>query len=238
MMRMSGVAAATVAQLMLVAVFLGACDTLDPQWEDNIADPDDRLEMYLTGYEEARRGTMREKIYEEDEHVLVDVGLLRSKIDEMCFEFPGHVPSWMANAVISYYDDHDKERAQSYLDALFRLQPVHPKAAMLRARIASEEGNLQLARHLLDNQIKLTPNHGGLREVRAMVQSLMGAQEEALADLELAERFGAPAWRVAYHRGLVHEELGETDAAADAYERALAENPAYVPAANRLSALR
>ncbi|MFH0944876.1 MAG: hypothetical protein V2A76_06730 [Planctomycetota bacterium] len=223
----------------LVFLFLlSACSSIDPQHDDNIADPDDRLELFLRQYEEARQGELREKIYEEENHVLVDTGLLRSRIEGMCFEFPNHVPSYMANAVLSYYDEHDGPKAQSYLDALFRLQPVHPRAAMLRARIASEEGNLPMARTLLDEQIMLTPNHAGLREQRAMVLTLMGEHESALSELDLAERFGAPAWRVAYHRGLVREGLGQQDAAAEQYELCLEANPAWVPAANRLSALR
>ena len=217
---------------------LSACSSVDPQYDDNIADPDRRLEMFLAQYEEARQGTLREKIYEEENHVLVDAGLLRSRIQGMCFEFPNHVPSYMANAVLSYYDDHDLPTAQYYLDTLFGLQPIHPRAAMLRARIASEEGNLPLARTLLDEQIMLTPNHAGLREERAMVYSLLGEQENALAELDLAERFGAPAWRIAYHRGLVKEGLGESAAAAEQYQLCLDANPAYLPAANRLSALR
>ena len=228
-----------VVWLGLVSVLLcGACSTLDPQYDDNIADPDARLEMFLGQYEQARRGSLREKIYQAENHVIVDVGLVRSRIEEMCFKFPDHVPSYLANAVLSYYDQHDRAKAQSYLDALFRLQPVHPRAGMLRARIAVEEGNLPLARTLLAEQVMLTPNHSGLREQRAMVFSLEGEHEQALQELNLAERFGAPVWRVAYHRGLVREDQGQPDAAAEQYELCLEANPAWVAAHNRLSALR
>ena len=50
---------------------------------------------------------------------------------------------------------------------------------MLRARIAAEEGNLPLARTLLAEQIRLTPNHSGLREQRAMVFTSTGSRERS-----------------------------------------------------------
>lgn len=228
----------SVCGALLALLLLPACGLIDPKRDDDVADPDRRLERYLEEYEQARLGELREKIYEEEEHVLVDTGLLRSRIDEMCFLFPHHAPSFMANAVLAYYDDKDRERAQVYLDQLLRLEPVHPQAAMLRARIACEEGNLPLGRTLLDEQIRLTPDHAGLRETSAMVHGLMNHPDAALEDLDLAERFGAPVWRIAYHRGLVYEDLGQHDAAAEQYAAALAANPAFAKAQSRLAALR
>jgi hypothetical protein len=61
---------------------------------------------------------------------------------------------------------------------------------------------------------------------------------QAIDELSMAGALGAPAWRVAYHRGLIEEASGRLAQASRFYEEALQGNPGWPPAESRLKALR
>jgi tetratricopeptide (TPR) repeat protein len=162
---------------------------------------------------------------------------LELEIARLAVVCPGHAPTLMANAVIAY-DEHRPQDSQQYLDQILSQPRPYPDAAVLRAQIALEEGNVPFARRLVDQQIMLVPDHAGLHEVRAAIFFVDRQLEEARAELARAGALGAPRWRVAYHLGMIEELSGHPDDAARLYMEALQGNPAFTAADSRLRALR
>ena len=162
---------------------------------------------------------------------------LRREIERLALICPGHVPTLMANAVIAY-DEHRPAKSQQFLDQILAQPRSHPDAAVLRAQIAIEEGNVPFARRLLEQQIKLAPDHAGLHETYGATLYLDGKLPEARRELTTAGALGAPRWRIAYHLGLLEEASGRLDEASRYYAEALEANPGWAPAESRLKALR
>jgi len=172
-----------------------------------------------------------------DERGTSECGRLRRELERLAVICPGHAPTLMANAVVAY-DEHQAVKAQQLLDQILSQQRTFPDAAALRARIAIEEGNLPYARRMLEQQIKLAPDHAGLHETYGAALYLGGQLLEARHELTTAAALGAPRWRIAYHLGLVEEAAGRLDEARRYYSEALEGNPGWAPAEARLKALR
>ena len=130
----------------------------------------------------------------------------------------------------------DSAKSQFYLERVLALEPGHPDATALRARIAIDDGNLGFAGKILDDAILVRLDSPLLRETRAWVLHLDGDDEAALDSLAEAERLGSPLWRVAYNRGLIAEHGGDLDTAAEHY-RACLEAQEYEPARRRMIGL-
>jgi tetratricopeptide (TPR) repeat protein len=143
----------------------------------------------------------------------------------------------MANAVIAY-DEHRPQDSQQYLDLILSQPKPYPDAAVLRAQIALEEGNVPFARRLVEQEIMLVPDHAGLHEVLAATFFVDRRLEDARAELTKAAALGAPRWRVAYHLGMIEELSGHSAEAVRLYTEALQGNPAFTAADSRLRALR
>lgn len=197
-------------------------------------DPDKRLAELLNQYDQCKTGKVEG---DGGDQVIVDCNRVWNQIERLTLEFPRHVPSLMANAVLAY-DEKQPEKADRYLNVLFGLQPVHADAAILKSRIAIESGNLPSARRLLESQVKCTPDHAGLREALSAVLYMSGDLQGAGATLDVAEGLGSPPWRVAFNRGLIAEKAGDKGAAEQQYEAAVAGNPDYKPAQARLAGIR
>jgi tetratricopeptide (TPR) repeat protein len=166
----------------------------------------------------------------------VDCGRIQAGIVSLGLEFPTNPEVLLVNAVVAF-ETHQPEQAQSYLDALLEQDPSHPGAAVLRSRLALDQGNLPHALRLLNDQLTLRPDSADLREALGSVYYLSGEFDAARRELTIAERLGAPAWRVAFNRGLIDEAQGRGDQAMDYYRKALEENPEYEPARSRLRGL-
>jgi len=162
---------------------------------------------------------------------------LELEIARLAVVCPGHAPTLMANAVIAY-DEHRPQDSQQYLDQILSQPRPYPDAAVLRAQIALEEGNVPFARRLVEQEIMLVPDHAGLHEVRAATFFVDRRLDDARAELVRAGALGAPRWRVAYHLGMIEELSGHPDQAARLYMEALQGNPAFTAADSRLRALR
>ena len=165
-----------------------------------------------------------------------DCEALKREVERLALVCPGHVPTLMANAVLAY-DGRRREIAQPYLDGILAMAPVQPDAAVLRARIAIEDGNLSFARRLLTQQIRLSPAHAGLHEAYGAVLYLDRQWADAIRELTAAQELGAPLWRVSYHLGLVAEAQGQIDEARRRYTDALEANPGWPIAQARLTGL-
>jgi len=145
---------------------------------------------------------------------------LHREIERIAFVCPNHIPSLMTTAVLAY-EDKDFAKASERLSSILNLVKVHPDAAVLRARIALEEGNLPFALTFLKQRMELSPDHAQLREVYAATLFLSGRLEEARTQLAVAEQLGAPRWRVAYHLGLFEERRGELQKARLLYQESV-----------------
>ena len=223
-MTVTGRFCAGVAALVLAT----ACATTSPLVRQQCYDPDGRLSAVLKPLEtQQQKGCVATS----------DCEALKREIERLAIVCPGHVPTLMANAVIAY-EGHRREVAQSYLDEVLAMTPAYPDAAVLRARIAIEEGNLTYARRLLTQQIRLTPDHAGLHEVLGAVHYLAHQMTDAARELVAAAELGAPKWRVSYHLGLIAEAAGNTEEARRCYTEALDANPGWAPAQSRLKGLR
>lgn len=162
--------------------------------------------------------------------------MLRGEIDRLAQVCPHSEPALLAGAALAY-DERQTVKAQQLLDQILSAPGPHPKAAALRARIAMEEGNLPYALRFAEQRIRLAPDDAGLREVFASALFLSGRYGDASKELSVAERLGAPGWRVAYHRGLIAEAEGLRSEAVAAYREAMRLKPGWRPADSRLKGL-
>jgi Flp pilus assembly protein TadD len=158
-------------------------------------------------------------------------------IERLATEFPRHVPTLMANAVIAY-DERDKVKAKRYLDALFSVTESHPDAAVLRSRVAIDQGNMPLARRVIETQLAYTPNEASVHEAYSSILYMLRDLDGAAREIGLAEKLGAPGWRVAYNRGLIAEAAGRPQDAQRMYQTAVDGNPDFAPARARLTSAR
>jgi predicted Zn-dependent protease len=211
-----------------------ACATASPIVRQQCFNPDAQLASVLQPYETLRakgcEGAAVERGSSECER-------LKREIERLAVVCPGHAPTLMANAVLAY-DDQRPADAQQALDLILAQPRAYPDAAVLRARIAIEEGNVPFARRLLEQQIKLVPDHSGLHETYAATLYLDGKLADARDELTMAGTLGAPRWRIAYHLGLIEEASGRGTEASRFYAEALQGNPGWAPAESRLRALR
>ena len=123
------------------------------------------------------------------------------------------------------------------LDELASLHTAYPEAAVLRARIALEEGNRPFAIRFLDQQIRQFGDVPQLRETYASALYLAGRWQEATDQLNVALKLGTPLWRVAYGRGLIEEGRGRFGEAKVHYQEAIQNRPGWRLPESRMRAL-
>ncbi len=203
----------------IVLLLLSACAYQDQYLANECPVPESQLMPAWRKWQEARSqpggcGSLEDGTYTCEDQ--------RREIERVAYVCPTYVPGLMASAILAY-DERQYGKAQQFLDALFGLQRVHAPAAVLRGRIALEEGNLPFAQRFLGEQVKLSPEDAELREVYAGTLFLSGKVSEAKTQLRIAANLGAPAWRVAYHQGLFEETTGNLHQALQYYEAALRE---------------
>jgi predicted Zn-dependent protease len=211
-----------------------ACAT-SPVLRQQCYNPDARLASLLQPYEALRAKSCT--IDGDIDRGGAECDRLAREIARLGVVCSAHAPTLMANAVIAY-DEQRPAESQQMLDVILSQPRGYPDAAVLRARIAIEEGNVPFAQRLLAQQIKLVPDHSGLHETYAAALYLDGKMAEARGELTMAGLLGAPRWRIAYHLGLIEEALGLGVEASQFYAEALQGNPGWAPADSRLRALR
>jgi len=213
----------------------GCASSRGPAWPSP-HDADARLEAVLERWRTMRAAGGTCEGVDRPDAPRVDCAAFRRELERLALEFPGHPRLLLARAVLAR-ETGRPARAQAFLDALLGRPGAQPEAAVLRARIAVEEGNLPFAERMLREQVELRPDHAGLRETAAAVAYLQEDYAEAEMHLGAAERLGSPAWRVAYHRGLLAEARGDLSEARARYRAALKHRPDFDPARSRLVGL-
>lgn len=214
------------ARIVLVAVVgvsLGACSFQSRHVYNECPSPDQQLLPVWEQWREARAKPGGCGLPEEGRFLCEE---LRRTVERVAHTCPTYVPGLMVSAILAY-EDRQVALAQQYLDALFSLQKAHGPAAVLRGRIALEEGNIPFALKFLAEQVKLSPEDADLREVYAGALFLAGKLAEARQQLAIARNLGAPLWRIAYHRGLFEEFSGNWRLALQHYEEAIQSRPGW-----------
>ncbi len=178
----------------------------------------DRFERILSGEEE---GDLRE---------------VEAALRQLSFEYPRHARIAYANATFAYTSG-DVAATQQLLSQALRLDPTLVDATLLRARVAMEEGNLPLARQVLETQVVLSPDRAELHESLGALAYLESDYEGAERALETAERLGAPAARLAFNRGLVAEAMERYEEAIAFYDAVPSESSEHARAVSRRRAL-
>jgi Tfp pilus assembly protein PilF len=217
--------------IAVASALAGACASAPPTARQECANPDTQLRRVLEPLEALRaKGCDANGAGTECER-------LRRELERLTVICPGYAPTLMANAVSSY-DEHRPAKAQQFLDQILAQPGSHADAAVLRARIAIEDGNVPFARRLLVQQMRLAPDRAELHETYGAVLYVAGELPEARRELATAGALGAPRWRIAYHLGLIEEAAGQLLDARRFYTEAVEANPGWAPAEARLKALR
>jgi tetratricopeptide (TPR) repeat protein len=233
-MNRVSIASNRLSNVLVVCVVLSGCATRSPLLRQQCYDADAQLASVLQPLEALRAKGCSSGI---DRAGGSECNRLEAEIARLAVVCPGHAPTLMANAVIAY-DNHRPQESQQFLDQILSQPRPYPDAAVLRAQIALEEGNIPFARRLVEQQIKLVPDHAGLHEAYAAALFLDKRLDDARTELTTAGALGAPRWRVAYHLGVIEELSGRPDEAARLYMEALQGNPGWAAADSRLRALR
>lgn len=216
---------------LALALSVVACKSNSLGFRDPNTNPDELLAGVMKKYEESKSGHTEGL---KSGHVLIDAHRAQNDLERLLLDYPRHVPTLMANAVVAY-DTKQTAKAEGFLNRILGLEAACPDAAILECRISIEAGNLPTARRVLEDQVHLTPDHAGLRETYSSVLFLVGDLPGASRELDIAERLGAPPWRLAFNRGLIAEKRGDGARAQKEYETALAGNPDFKPALSRLA---
>jgi tetratricopeptide (TPR) repeat protein len=162
--------------------------------------------------------------------------VLQAEIARLATDCPNNPEVLMANALLAFRA-RDLARSQQLLDQLLSLRPDFPEAASLRGRISLEQGNLRFALRFLQEQIQRFGDDPGLRETYASALFLARRWDDARLELGMAQKFGAPGWRVAYGLGLVEESQGHYLEAKARFEEARQGRPGWKPPDSHLRAL-
>jgi len=206
---------------LFALLLLCSCAAWDPDYQPA---PDDALRDLLASSREA------------SELDAVDQEGLQFAVERLATRHPSHVPSQVAAAALAL-ERGQPQRAQGYVDRALKLEPGNVEARCLRVRIAVGDGSLDLARKLVDDGLRMRPDAAALYESSAWLHQLDGRHDDALRALDAASALGAPAWRVAYHRGLVQELRGDLNAAEACYRDALADKSDCTEAQQRLAGI-
>jgi len=188
-------------------------------------DPNVRLQVLLEEWQSTRNGG-NACVSGGLAYPYIDCGRIQAAIERLALDFPTHPPILLANAVIAF-ETGQPEKSLDYLDAIGHQAGTSADAAVLRSRIAVQQGNLPFAERILLENTERQPDHAGLREALASIHYLSGDYGEARRALRIAERLGAPSWRTAYNRGLIAEAEGNDSAAIAHYRAALSERPGW-----------
>lgn len=223
---------AVVALLTLAS----GCSTLGPPRSALEEDPNVRVDRILTRFKATlERGVACADTIQGGDAPVDCEGLLR-EARQLYTAYPHHERVILLAALLSQQSGR-ADQAAFLLDQLLAGERPRPEAAVLRSRLAIEGGNLTLARAVLTRQIQLNPQHYPLHETLAAAHYLDRDAAAALHALAMAERLGAPGWRIAYHRGLLLEHQARYPAACRQYRLAAGAHPGFAGPEGRLMAL-
>ncbi|MBA6350287.1 M48 family metallopeptidase [Colwellia sp. BRX8-9] len=155
---------------------------------------------------------------------IVDCFRFASELNALYLKYPNHKRIMMTSALVEF-EIGNTNTSQQLLDLILSKRGAFPEAAILRSRIAMEEGNLTLARTIVKRQLSVTPYNPHLYELQAAYYYLEGKYTKALQAITSAERFMESDWRINYHRGIIYEAQQQWYKACKEYTGVLREQP-------------
>lgn len=155
---------------------------------------------------------------------MTDCYRLASQLNALNVRYPNNKRIMMATALVEF-ELGNMSNSQQLLDNILYKRDAYPEAAVLRSRIAIEEGNLNLARSIVERQLSINPDSAHLYEVQASYYYLEGKYTEALQSIKIAERFMKSDWRINYHRGIIYEAQKQWYKACQEYNQVLKAEP-------------
>lgn len=156
--------------------------------------------------------------------IMVDCFRLASELSALYLQYPNHKRILMASALVEF-EIGNTNTSQQLLDILLSKRGAYPEAAILRSRIAMEDGNLNLARTIIKRQLNLTPYNPYLYEIQAAYYYAEGHYKKALQAIRSAELFLKDDWRISYHRGIIYEAQKQWYKACKEYKGVLKRAP-------------
>jgi tetratricopeptide (TPR) repeat protein len=219
-----------------LAIALGSCQSPKPGYRHEGESADQQLLNLVDRLKRYSDPAAQSADSDRKDQGAVDVGSIENELRRLNLEFPSHAPTLFVLANLTM-ERGRKERSAAYLDDLFAIQLINPEAGLLRSKIAIMEGNLNAASRVLVQQVRYTPDHPGLREALASVHFMAGRLEEAREELDMAERLGAPIWRVAFNYGLIEEAADAPERAVFYFGKSLEHKPDFAPARSRRTGL-
>jgi len=155
---------------------------------------------------------------------VVDCFRLASDLNALYLQYPNHKRIMMMTALVEF-EIGNNNASQQLLDLILSKRGAYPEAAILRSRIAMEEGNLSLARTIIKRQLNISPYNPYLHELQAAYYYVEGKYTEALQAIKSAEHFIARDWRMSYHRGIIYEAQKQWYKACKEYTGVLKSQP-------------
>lgn len=233
-MRLSWCLTWMVALAMLATT---GCRAMTPPPPDCPGDPDEKVMELVDAWQRAPcKGLYEGNACGGCDGNVRSKEFIRRQTENLIFRYPRHTPARFLAALMAY-EANDSARAVEHLDTALALDPVHPEAVALRSRIALEEGNVQYAKRLLQDQIALVPNDASLHEVMSSAYYMSEEYDVALRELDTSERLGGDRGRIAYNRGIIYEAKGEPQIAAGHFKTATTAAPYWPRPKGRLEAL-
>lgn len=221
---------------LCVVVTIGSgCASMSEHRDSNL-EPNVRLDQLLALYQEARHDGSSCHEIRRAYSAVNDCERIQREVERLALEFPNSERIAMTNAVMQF-EAGRADKAQFTLDQLLSRPGPHPEAAILRSRIAMQDGNTVRARALLEREIRMSPDIAELREALAATYYLEGKYPEARKALAAAGRLGAPGWKLAYHEGLLREAKEDWAGACRFYLMAVEQKPDFRDAIARIVGL-
>jgi tetratricopeptide (TPR) repeat protein len=221
--------------IILVLTLATGCVSMDAHRTSH-PEPNARLDQMLELYDQAEvSGEDCKEIWRAD-NATIDCERILREVERLNLEFPNNKRILMANASLAFSAGRS-DKAQFLLDELLAKPGAQPEAAILRSRIALQEGNTTLAHRLIARELMLAPDRADLREAQAANSFFMGDYTDARRHLSMAGRLGTPGWRISYHLGLIAEMEGNWEQACQLYETALEQRPDHRSSVARLAGL-
>ena len=227
---------ATMFSLILVFTLSGCASKGGLSADKAEQDPNTRINKILIAYQaELKEGSSCRVATQAWSETIDCEGLLREAM-ALYAAFPNNERVKLATAAMLYQSGRPIDAAY-LLDQILKYHQPRPEAAILRSRIAIEDGNLAFAKKLIDEQIQLNPTYHDLHEVLASIYFLKRNYAQSFNTLIRSEQLGAPSWRVSYHRGLIFEKQGKLEAACQQYFSSVSQNPEFAAPEGRIIGL-
>lgn len=218
------------------AVLFSACQTAAPPTCDTPKDPDVAICELRAAWQSAPGCQLYSGAPCASGGETRSRAMVRRQAENLAFRYPDHIDTRMFCGILAYEAENPVD-ATRHLDHVLRIRPDTPEAAVLRARIAMEDGNTQYAVRVLEDMRSLRPDSYSVREGLASAYYMNEQHELAHEAIDSAERLGAPAWRISYNRGLLAELDGELPEAYVHYRDAIAQAPDWNMPRERMEGL-